>query len=429
MINSLVVDMALKGRELFTIVEFGTSKICALHGGSDKGGTPTVLGSGSRDSNGCIVKGEIVDLPAAIEALSGALEDADNSAGTTFDRERVYYLVSGKGITSRQGEGNVMIYDADKHITNEHIEEAVSKASSVSLAPDQMHIESFTSYFMLDMNTRVKDPLGHSANRLDAFIHIILAERNRLDTMRTAIKELGFEREIVPVFAGIASAYGTLTHDEKEQGTLLIDIGAGTMDYIFVHDEGVLMSGVLPVGMDNLINDIAVGLNLNQEQARKFLLEGKIEQLKRSGEAFLRLPVSSELFRNIPVGSFEKITELRLNEMFSILRQELETRKLSPYMNGGVVITGGGAQIPAVLECARGVLRTHVRKGEPLEFSGAMTGLDDPRYSALLGALNYSLQIEGGGGSLIGIEKVADALEGLGGIFNKLKDVTKAFKI
>ena len=121
--------------------------------------------------------------------------------------------------------------------------------------------------------------------------------------------------------------------------------------------------------------------------------------------------------------------ELRLNEMFSILRQELEARKLSPYMNGGVVITGGGARIPAVLECARGVLRTHVRRGDPLEFSGAVTGLDDPRYAALLGALNYSIQIEGRGGSMIGIEKVADALEGLGGIFNKLKDVTKAFKI
>ena len=93
------------------------------------------------------------------------------------------------------------------------------------------------------------------------------------------------------------------------------------MDYIFVHDEGVFLSGVLPVGMDNLVNDLAVGLDLTQEQARKFLLEGKIDQLKRSGEAFLHLPVSSELYRNIPVGSFEKIMELRLNEMFSILRR------------------------------------------------------------------------------------------------------------
>ena len=179
-----------------------------MHGGRDKGGTPTVFGSGSRDSAGCIVKGEIVDLHAATATLAGALEDADNSAGSTFERERVYYLVSGRGITSRQGEGNVMLYGPDRHITEEHVEEAIGKASSISLAPEQMHIESFTSYFMLDMNTRVKDPVGHSASRLDAFIHIILAERNRLGTMQTAIRELGFEQEIIPVFAGIAAAYG-----------------------------------------------------------------------------------------------------------------------------------------------------------------------------------------------------------------------------
>ena len=149
----LVVVMALKGRDFFTIVEFGTSKICALHGGRDKGGTPTVFGSGSRDSAGCIVKGEIVDLHAATAALAGALEDADNSAGSTFERERVYYLVSGRGITSRQGEGNVMLYGPDRHITEEHVEEAIGKASRISLAPEQMHIESFTSYYMLDMNT------------------------------------------------------------------------------------------------------------------------------------------------------------------------------------------------------------------------------------------------------------------------------------
>ena len=103
--------MALKGRDFFTIVEFGTSKICALHGGSDKGGTPTVFGSGCRDSNGCIVKGEIVDLQAAIGALSGALEDADSSAGNTFDRERVYYLVEKRRTNAKNA------YKAPKEIS------------------------------------------------------------------------------------------------------------------------------------------------------------------------------------------------------------------------------------------------------------------------------------------------------------------------
>ena len=139
--------------------------------------------------------------------------------------------------------------------------------------------------------------------------------------------------------------------------------------------------------------------------------------------------MSSELHRNIPVGSYEKIVELRLNELFSILKEEIDSRKLSSYLKSGIVVTGGGSLFPMVLECARNTFRTHIRQGEPLEISGAVTGLDNPRCSALLGALNYSLQTDEAQNGLKGIEKVADALEGIGGIFNKLKDVTKAFKL
>ncbi len=419
----------MKTRDLYTVVEFGTSKICVLHGGRDKGGKPTVFGWGSRDAAGAVVKGEIIDLPAAAKALTGALEDADNSAGGLFERDQVFFLVSGRGIATRQGEGNVTIYDSDRRITLNHIAEAEEKASSMSLSADQCHLASFTSYFVLDMNTRVKDPCGHCANRLDAFIHIILAERAKVETMRGAIREFGFEQEIQPVFSGIAAAYGTLTHDEKEQGTLLIDVGAGVCDYILVHEDGVLMSGVLPVGINNLINDLAVGLELTQEQARKFLLEGRFEQLKRNGEAFLPLPVSSEQSRAIPVSSYERIVELRLNEMFSILKEEVESRQLGSYLRSGIVLTGGGSLLQPVMDSARNTFRTHIRRGEPLELSGAVTGLDNPRFTALLGALNYSLQADDARNGSKGMAKVADALEDIGGFFNKLKDVTKAFKL
>ena len=96
-----------------------------------------------------MVKGEIVNLQTAMKAFAGALEDADNSAGNIYDREQIYFLVSGRGITTRQGEGNVMIYDTDHRITPLHVSEAEEKASSISLAPDQCHLVSFTSYFML----------------------------------------------------------------------------------------------------------------------------------------------------------------------------------------------------------------------------------------------------------------------------------------
>ena len=421
--------MASKGKDSYTLVEFGSSKISVLFGGRDSGGAPSVFGFGSRDSAGAVVKGEIVDIKAAADALGGALEDAENSAGGSFDRNRVFFLVSGKGIVSRQGEGSIMIYDADRKVTEKHVQEAIDKALRISPAPDQMHLESFTSYFMLDMNTRVKDPEGHSAERLDAFIHIILAARNRVETMRSVIHEFGFEKDIIPVFSGIASAYGVLTHDEKEQGTLLMDFGAGTLDYVFVQDEGVMMSGVLPIGFENIVNDLAVGLELTQDQARKILVEDKLDELISRGEPFYQLPIASNAVRNIPIGSIEKIFELRVNEIFDIILQELTEKKLNFLMKGGAVLTGGGALSPMVCRCAENILRTHVRCGEPLKFSGVSTGLYNPRYAALLGVLNYVLQLETGTEAALGLGKVADALEGIGGFFSKLKDATRTWKI
>jgi len=191
----------------------------------------------------------------------------------------------------------------------------------------------------------------------------------------------------------------------------------------------VMMSGVLPIGFENIVNDLAVGLELTQDQARKILVEDKLDELISRGEPFYQLPAASNAVRNIPIGSIEKIFELRVNEIFDIIRQELTEKKLNFLMKGGAVLTGGGALSPMVCRCAENILRTHVRCGEPLKFSGVSTGLYNPRYAALLGALNYVLQLETGTEAALGLGKVADALEGIGGFFNKLKDATRTWKI
>ena len=139
--------------------------------------------------------------------------------------------------------------------------------------------------------------------------------------------------------------------------------------------------------------------------------------------------MSSEQSRAIPVSSYERIVELRLYEMFSILKEEVESRQLGSYLRSGIVLTGGGSLLQPVMDSARNTFRTHIRRGEPLELSGAVTGLDNPRFTALLGALNYSLQADDARNGSKGMAKVADALEDIGGFFNKLKDVTKAFKL
>lgn len=423
--------MASYEKNMITCVEFGTHMIRALHGTRDKAGNPMVLGIGQVPSEGAVCKGEVVDCKAAAAALARALDDADKSAGIVCERRNAHCIINGASVSSRQGEGKVMIYDDDHKVRRSHINEAVNNAQSLSLPPDQVYLNSFDSFFILDSRRRVQNPEGQTAERLDAFLHILAAQRSAVDTIRSIMRELGFEEKINCVFSSVASAYGVLQDEEKHDGVLLIDMGAGVTDYIVIQRDGVLMSGVLPIGTDHIANDLSIGLELSVDQCRKFLIDQTLSRKIAAGEPFIEVSGSIHgTKRRIPVGSFERIMDLRLRETFSILRERLDPRTCAPQTERGIVFCGGGALIPSVRKVLGEDMRMPVRTGMPFGISGAMTGLENPcRFAALLGLLKYVVASEADSNG-DGIGKFGDALEDLGESFvKKVKDITKVFKI
>lgn len=130
--------MAFYEKNIITCVEIGTSKICALHGTCDKAGNPVILGFGQTSPEGSVCKSDIVDYQTVTNALEKALGDADQSAGRDFERKSVYCVLNGPGIFSRQGEGNVVIYDADHKVKQSHIDEAVPEGAKSLPAPPRI---------------------------------------------------------------------------------------------------------------------------------------------------------------------------------------------------------------------------------------------------------------------------------------------------
>ena len=422
--------MASYDKNLITAVEFGTHSIRAMHGTCDKAGNPVVLGIGQESSDGTVCKGEIVQPQRAAAILEKVLADADKSAGIVNERRNVYCIANGACVTSRQGEGQVFIYTEDRKIQPAHIMEAVNKAQNVLLPADQVLLGSFDSYFLLDSHTRASDPTGMTASRLDAFIHIFSMSGKQLETTRKILREQGFEERIELVFSPVAAAYGVLEDKEKNNGVLLIDMGAGVTSYIVICRDGILASGALPVGTDNIANDLSIGLDLGIDQCRKMLTDPKLERKILSGEPYIETggPVSG-IKRKIPVGSYERIIELRLQEIFSILRERLDPRTCTPQLESGIVFCGGGALIPAARKNLKEIMGMQVRLGVPAGYSGAMTELENPvRHASLLGLLKYATSNESGGNS--SGTRIGDALEGLGeNLFQKAKDFIKVFKI
>lgn len=422
--------MAASDKNLITCVEFGTHSVRALHGTCDKAGNPVVIGVGQEPSGGSVCKGEIIDSQRASAAIEKALADADKSAGIVNERRNVFCIVNGSGITSCQGEGQVFIYADDRRIRQNHILEAVNKAQNLALPPDQILLGSFDSYFLLDSQTRVSNPDGMAANRLDAFLHILSISRKPLEITKSVLREQGFEDELEFVFSPVAAAYGTLLEKEKNDGVLLIDMGAGVTSYIVIRRDGILASGALPIGTDNIANDLSIGLDLGIDQCRKMLIDSTLAAKIRSGEPYIEAGgPGSGAKRKIPVGSYERIIDLRFQEIFSILREQLDPRTCTPQLESGIVFCGGGAMLPAARKNLEETMRMPIRQGVPSGFSGAMTALDNPlRYADLLGLLKYAIQISRDQNSP-GM-RIGDALEDFGGnLIQKVKDLTKVFKI
>lgn len=422
--------MSRFGKHFYTLIEFGSDKICVLYATRDDEGKPEILSFSQKNSAGCVSKGTILDYNAALKILKQALNEADKGAHIPEDRGEVYYLVNGYPSYTTQGEGSVLLGDAGKKTTLEHVMSAVERAKSLPEPEDKVRIGDYDSYFVIDRTSRCKDPTGQLAEQLDAYVHLIYTERKRVERINAMLRELGFEQGGEPLPASIMPVFSTLTEDERNQGALLVDMGAGITTYAVIMWDGVLISGTIPAGRDNVVNDLSVGLEIPYDFANTFLKESKLQKMRDNGLNALEYADSAiSRKRKIPLDSFEKIIQLRMREIFSLIKEQIDSKQLANYIGTGCVITGGGALIDNSATILQDVMGIHARVGEPAGFAGVGGGVfryPPCCYTALLGMLKYVHNNYGEAGQ----PRVGDALTSMfDSVLSHFKKATGALKI
>ena len=391
--------MASSGQTIITGIEFGTDKICAIHGRPDQNGNIEVLSFASLPSKNTVVKGAIADQNGALNILKSVLDESEKGLGK-FSRseQHVYFLVNGMHVSSRFGEGTVLNYNEDKKITATHVRNAIENAKNLAVSTDLVNIQVYDSSFLLDGTKRTFNPIGSLAEKLTAYIHIVFADKKRIDMAQTILRELGFESGY-PVFVPLADAYGVPTQDERSQGTVIFDYGAGVCSYVLLYREGVMQSGSIPAGANNVANDLSVALELPYEYCQRFLRESTLETLRGEGKNYVEYKVSSggaDKIRRIPLDSFEKVIDLRQRETFTLLKKELERADMLKYLRNGVVMTGGGSLIESAPATMANVMNVPVRCGEAMNVTGALSAFRSPMpcYSAILGLIKHAAALE-----------------------------------
>ncbi|MBR2642792.1 MAG: cell division protein FtsA [Lentisphaeria bacterium] len=378
-----------RNRAIVGAVEFGSSGICVLLGESLPDGSLSVIGKGEAPATG-IVKGEIDSLDTVFDHLGKALNDADIMSGGELNNCSILMVpISGCDIKSCPGKGAVTIDSPDGRVTEADRARAHNNARVCRLENGRVLLNSSESFFVIDDELRRRDPIGQSADKLEARVHIVHGIANRMENFRQILHNSGFEERIELVFSPMAAAEGVLVQEERENGVLLLDLGAGVTNYQLEFNRGVLASGQIQVGMMHVVNDLALGLELSQDLCHKMITNGTITAAIRDKKEFIDVPATYGKVRRIPTASFETIIDLRLRELLEIIRSAIDPETLG-LVNSGVVLTGGGALFPTAQKIVREVFHSTVRVGRPSDAVGAVTDLADPRYSAVWGALKIA---------------------------------------
>lgn len=349
----------------------------------------SVVGVASSPAKG-VKKGQIVDIEDAVEAAIVSVEAAERMAGYNLDR--AYVSVGGAHISSQNSTGVVAVSDPNGEVRAEDVGRVIEAARAVSTPTSRDVIHVLPRDFIVDGESGVRDPVGMSGIRLEVDTHLISASAPAVKNLTKTVNEVGIQIEEL-VFSGLASSWATLSDTEKELGCVLVDVGAGTTSIAAYVDGALAYSGAIPVGARNVTNDLAIGLRISLEEAEK--IKVKIskrvkEDKSRRDDYMIITETGSEDAKKVSRRTLiEGIVRPRLNEIFTIVKLDLERAGVLNKIPSGAIITGGGALTVGIEESAKRALSLPVRVATPSGVTGLIDEIISPPYSTAIGLLLY----------------------------------------
>ncbi|HON06551.1 MAG TPA: cell division protein FtsA [Verrucomicrobiota bacterium] len=370
-------------------LEIGTSKVCCIVAELDDKGVPTIIGIGQSRSNG-VRKSEIIDQERAIEEVSIAINEAEQMSDVEV--KNVYLAVTGSHIKAFTCNGFHPIHAASKVITQADVDEVIRNAKTVNIPPGDMIVHSIRQHFIVDQKEDVINPLDMLGTKLEVNILIVHGSQSRVQTpVRLLKNQLQIEVDNV-VFSGLASSLALLNKEQKEIGTLVIDLGAGTTDYVVTVDGLVKHCGVIAVGGDHITNDLAQGLRLPIGQAEQLKIKfGSAIPPANIPDKFVVIENDLGLkAKTINLEHLYLIMALRIEETLELIRQDLQETGIIDSLRGGVVLCGGGARIPRILELTEHVFQLPAMIGNPVAIGGISSALKQPEFVTPIGLIKFA---------------------------------------
>ena len=376
-----------KEDSLLVSVDIGTYKTAVLVAETTPDGV-TVLGIGTAPSQG-VRKGLVTNVDHAVQGLQKAVAEAEVSANCEI--HNVLTSLTGGHMEGISSQGVVRVKGGE--VSADDVEEAVAVAQAIALPPECEILHVFPQEFLVDGQERGREPIGASGVRLETNVHAISVASTALHALQKCCERAGLYLNGVH-YGALAAAEAVLAPEEKELGVVVLDIGAGTTSIAAFYQGTVYHTAVLPVGGENVTNDLAAGLCIPVVEA---------ETLKqRRGCALTSLIAPNEVIEMPRIGErgadalprrkMSEIIEPRVEEIFELVREHLDFGDLLDKLGAGVVLTGGSALLEGMPDLAQRVFRMSARRGMPRYVSDVVDPAQSPMYAANIGLILCNVQ-------------------------------------
>lgn len=400
-------------------LDIGTSSVRCIVGMADQAGdgSLSIIGHGSAPNLG-MRKGVIAHIDDVVDAVVRAVTEAERVSGVQIHAATVN--INGSHVTGFNSKGVIAISTANREIGEDDRLRVEEAATILQLPANRDIIQVFAKNYRVDGQDNIKDPIGMKGVRLEVDTHIVTASAPALRSLDTVLEKARVQARHHTV-SSLAAAEAVMNRQQKESGTLLLDIGAGTTNVVVIEDGEVQHVAVIPIGGQLITNDIAIGLKTDLDLAELVKIKhAALAGSQKSGKVEVQQGDRRHSFDTEGDYGINNIVEARLDELFELVEKELKSIRRSRKLPGGVVLTGGTANLPGIADFAKEKLQLASRVGTLQQINGLIDTVQDPSYSTAVGLMLLDM--------LLGPSQAVSGGEPNGNVFRALEGIMKRFK-
>jgi cell division protein FtsA len=365
-------------------LDIGTTKICTVVA-ELADGQINIIGLGTHPSKG-LRKGVVINIDSTVQSIKKAVEEAELMAGVHLTS--VYAGIAGGHIKGINSHGVIAV--KNKEITPSDVKRVIDAASAVAIPMDREVIHIIPQEFIVDDQDGIRDPVGMSGVRLEGRVHIVTGAITSAQNIIKCANRAGLDVNDI-VLEQLGSSEAVLTPEEKELGVAIIDIGGGTTDLVIFSSGSIKHTAVFSLAGSHVTNDISLGLRTPLEEAEKIKIRYgcALTSLVRKDETIEVPSVGGRKPRALSRYTLSEIIEPRVEEILSLVQNEITRTGYGNLLASGIILTGGSALLEGIPDLAEQIFNVPVRRGIPVGISGLVDLVNSPMYATGVGLVLY----------------------------------------